>query len=342
MGSFCCPSTREDYEEIEELLRVNNLSIRVLSWNVAAHQPDEQSVKNLLNQKGQREDILVIGLQEIIDINNAKNMLIDDDTPSKWEEIILKELNASKQNEKSKAEYNNSKYTKLSSVRMMGVLLEIYVKNTFEEHIHSVWRNKVGAGLFNIAPNKGGVGIRFNIFNTSICFVCAHLAAHQENTQYRNDNYHKIMNELTFYDDEQMEYIDIDSHDLVFFFGDLNYRLNFEEDELESVYSLIDQQKWDPLLVNDQLLLSMEQKKAFDGFSENEIKFAPTYKYEIGSSEFEKTKKRIPSYCDRILWKLNSQTKHTLDCLRYDSIHSECMSDHKPVVGVFNVKFESY
>merc|ERR1712130_632240 len=122
----------------------------------------------------------------------------------------------------------------------------------------------------------------------------------------------------------------------VFFFGDLNYRLDFGEDELRKVYALVEQQTWNELLANDQLLKAMEGKNAFDGFRENEIKFPPTYKYTLGSSRFCETKKRIPSYCDRILWKSNAK----INCLRYDSIHKECMSDHKPVVGLFKMIFE--
>jgi hypothetical protein len=32
-------------------------------------------------------------------------------------------------------------------------------------------------GLAGIAGNKGGVAIRFDVGNRSVCFICAHMAA---------------------------------------------------------------------------------------------------------------------------------------------------------------------
>lgn len=40
--------------------------------------------------------------------------------------------------------------------------------------------------------NKGGVGIRFDVNNSSLCFICSHLAAHRENVAARNADYHKL------------------------------------------------------------------------------------------------------------------------------------------------------
>lgn len=60
------------------------------------------------------------------------------------------------------------------------------------------------------------------------------------------------------------------------------------------------------ILQYDQLRKQQRESKAFVGFKEGNIGFVPSYKYDIGtvgvwdSSE----KARIPSWCDRVLWKV--------------------------------------
>ncbi|KAF2404186.1 DNase I-like protein [Trichodelitschia bisporula] len=60
------------------------------------------------------------------------------------------------------------------------------------------------------------------------------------------------------------------------------------------------------LLPHDELHQQMRARKAFhDGWSEGEIKFPPTYKYDVGKvAVFDSSdKKRSPSWCDRILYR---------------------------------------
>ena len=56
----------------------------------------------------------------------------------------------------------------------------------------------VKTGLGGAAGNKGGVAIRFLINSTSVCFVCAHLAAGQSQIKDRNEDYAEISKKLAF------------------------------------------------------------------------------------------------------------------------------------------------
>ena len=42
--------------------------------------------------------------------------------------------------------------------------------------------------------NKGGAGILMRINDSTMCFVCVHMAAHRENVAERNADYHKYAN----------------------------------------------------------------------------------------------------------------------------------------------------
>lgn len=55
--------------------------------------------------------------------------------------------------------------------------------------------------------NKGGVGVRFELNETSMCFVNCHLAAHVEEFQRRNQDFHQIFNRLGFYMNDGIKYI---------------------------------------------------------------------------------------------------------------------------------------
>ncbi len=52
------------------------------------------------------------------------------------------------------------------------------------------------AGIGNVVKNKGGVATGLWIYNTSMCFITAHLAAHQKNTKDRNANTQRIFENL--------------------------------------------------------------------------------------------------------------------------------------------------
>jgi hypothetical protein len=56
----------------------------------------------------------------------------------------------------------------------------------------------VKTGLGGAAGNKGGVGIRFLLHSTSMCFVCAHLAAGQSQENDRNSDYAEITRKMAF------------------------------------------------------------------------------------------------------------------------------------------------
>ncbi|XP_015947171.1 type I inositol polyphosphate 5-phosphatase 12 isoform X1 [Arachis duranensis] len=137
--------------------------------------------------------------------------------------------------------------------------------------------------------------------------------------------------------------------DMVVFFGDFNYRLfGISYDEARDFVS---QRCFDWLREKDQLRAEMKAGKVFQGMREGIIKFPPTYKFErhqpgLGGYDSGE-KKRIPAWCDRIIYRdtrSSTQAECNLDCpvvssiLLYDAVMDVTDSDHKPVRCKINVR----
>ncbi|KAL8874296.1 MAG: hypothetical protein Q9174_000336 [Haloplaca sp. 1 TL-2023] len=93
------------------------------------------------------------------------------------------------------------------------------------------------------------------------------------------------------------------------------------------------------LLERDQLLVSRRKNPAFGlkSFVECPINFNPTYKYDVGSDQYDSSEKnRAPAWCDRILYRGTGKIKQ-LDYQRHDIR----VSDHRPVTATFKLRVKS-
>ena len=226
-----------------------NVNIFIGTWNVNAKEPKDDITSWLIDPDNKfNADIYVLGFQEIVDLN-AANLWIENTANEGWEQQIEETL---------KASIPKHQYVKIESRTMVGILLCVYVKSTLRPFVRNVMTEKVGVGVFGTAGNKGGVGIRMQVYDSDICFICAHLAAHKNNVQGRNQDYLKIIENTKFSssgksrhehknnndeqqqhqqqqqqqamdndaneDDEEELLSVISHHDMVFWLGDLNYR----------------------------------------------------------------------------------------------------------------------
>lgn len=91
------------------------------------------------------------------------------------------------------------------------------------------------------------------------------------------------------------------------------------------------------LLAQDQLRQEQARNKALHHLREGEITFPPTYKYKPGSRD-ELSSKRVPGWCDRVLYASAAATAAAaaapggeVKVLSYRSVMEFTRSDHKPV-----------
>lgn len=73
-----------------------------------------------------------------------------------------------------------------------------------------------------MAANKGGIGLRMQVDDTTLAFVTAHFAAGQSQVDDRVNDYHTITSGLKFKGKNLLD------HDNVFWFGDFNFRIDGE------------------------------------------------------------------------------------------------------------------
>ncbi|KAL8759779.1 MAG: hypothetical protein Q9199_000503 [Rusavskia elegans] len=269
-----------------------------------------------LGAQNRQPDIVAVGFQEMVELSPQQIMSTDPSRRQVWEQAVKLTINNQMNNPKQE------EYVLLRSGQLVGAALVVFVKSSALKKIKNVEGSVKKTGMSGMAGNKGAVAIRMDYANTRICLVTAHLAAGFANYEERNRDYRTISHGLRFQRNRS-----IDDHDTVIWLGDFNYRIGLSDDK---VRRLIQAGDLGTLYQNDQLNLQMVAGHAFPFYSESQITFMPTYKYDNGTDEYDTSEKaRIPAWCDRILRKGNNlkQSEYATAPLRF--------SDHRPVYATF-------
>ena len=143
--------------------------------------------------------------------------------------------------------------------------------------------------------------------------------------------------------------IELDDHDNIFWFGDLNYRI--DNLSLNDTIRMINANALDELIKYDQLTNERRIGRVFELYNEGKVRFSPTYKYQLKSGLYEKQaqikqngqtpendavgKTKLPSWTDRVLWK-----SEKCELLQYSCVNTITISDHKPVYALFVTQYK--
>ena len=385
----CCPNDPLDYYELDDKNAESKkkLSLCILTWDVGGNSPTDE-IAPLLKLDGitqHQPDIYVIGLQDTAtktqSLFGSKNKKFN-----KWESKIEEILNTNTENNP----VMKHKYVTLESLRIFGMLSLVLVSNHKKElfsetsnGISNIVTSKVATGLLNNIGHKGAVGVHFRLFNKCFNFINVHFNSHQGNDssslKSKIDDYNKVMRKLRIFDENEEPndassqqntppmILDDGEHnpdnkDIIFVFGDLNYRSNLDleniaqsrasgresvsyqdfSQDFDTIVDYMNANNFVKLSKIDELKFEMKNKNVFVGFNEERIRFPPTYKYKTGKIDHLNDKK-LPSYCDRILWKVSNtiqqENKVRVKCHKYVSAMEQVVSDHKPVVALFTIDY---
>jgi inositol polyphosphate 5-phosphatase INPP5B/F len=353
----------------KDFTKMTTLSIWAGTWNVNGKKPSVDIREWLLpagSSLKRAADVFLIGLQEVQPLSGMSAVTTDPARGTVWKGGIERALDSP------------NTYVTIAARQLVGILLVVLVKRTHEPFVRDLMITDAGTGFLGSGGNKGGVACRFALYDKTIACVSCHFAAHEQNTERRNQDFHDVVRKAIFRrepgaksDPSPFSYLEYDrtsreaagnvahpmsilDHDAVFWTGDLNYRIQLPVDH---ALEFIQRRKWEELLKHDQLLNAMSNGEVFQGFEEGLLNFAPTYKFERQQNEYEKDKedglvKRTPSWTDRVLWrdrvrssprssaglKSLSGLQGGVKLRRYER-HEVLSSDHRPVNAVFTMEF---
>ncbi|XP_056141435.1 inositol polyphosphate 5-phosphatase K [Lampris incognitus] len=324
--------------------------LHVVTWNVATAEPPAD-VNSLLQLDVQPPtDLYVIGLQEVnaTPLRYISDLIVEDS----WSHLLMDTLAP-------------RDFVKVTSVRMQGLLLLVFAKRMHVPFIRDIQTTYTPTGIFGYWGNKGGVSVRFSFYGHMVCFLNCHLAAHMNYALQRVDEFEYILDVQDFDISNTPHVLD---HKLVFWFGDLNFRI--ADHGMHFLRSSIENERFNLLWQKDQLMMMKKKEPFLQEFEEGPLRFKPTYKFDRNSDTYDTSaprtwfgfngKKRKPAWTDRILWRVkpksppssdddderaststnDGQEEYPITVTQdnYTSDMSYGVSDHKPVIATFSLE----
>ncbi|KAH9513601.1 Phosphatidylinositol 4,5-bisphosphate 5-phosphatase A [Bulinus truncatus] len=290
---------------------VTLVRIYLVTYNVNGKPPPSDFTDLLQLSKSPLPEIYVVGLQEM--------------GPHNWEGALMSALKP-------------FDYVKVKSRQLIGIMTVLFIHRSCLPHVTSIESELTKTGLGGLYGNKGSASIRMDFMGMNIIIVNCHLAAHMENVAERLNNIDQILSSQRFRDPDSDNILD---HDYIFWMGDLNFRI--EETTYEGALELIEKKNFKKLIQNDQLHIAIQEGLIFEFFNEGKISFPPTYKFDPGTDKYDTSaKKRVPAYCDRILYFFHDTAYGNLKLQasleEYRCHPSYKSSDHKPVSAIISFK----
>jgi len=302
-------STRPSELELASILGpAREMTVFVATWNLNLStdiDPDMLTRFLVERNKNAKCDVYALGAQEI-----PVEGIVE------WEVMLQRCL--------------GRRYILLHAVRFGTLHLALFVRSQLQTYCSTVDWGVLSVRALSTIKTKGVAACTVQIFGTKFAFLTSHLTAGEgeKNLANRILNYRTIREKLRLRRSKAIEKklgsdmpkkynFNIEEFDTVFWFGDLNFRI-------------------DPSNGQDQLAECMERGLCFEDFDEQKICFMPTYKFNPNSRIYDTSRTlRQPSFTDRILSRCRGSTCRGVF---YDSFNELTHSDHRPVSAIYQVQ----
>ncbi|CAM9520866.1 unnamed protein product, partial [Discosporangium mesarthrocarpum] len=187
-----------------QTVKSETLDIRMFcgTWNVAGIMLDDGSkISEWLNvelgeEDGPQErppDLFAVGFQEVVELNPqtvVMDSLLDIESKANslaWFTLVYTYLNQYGQR-------HGVRYSMVAEQRLLGTYLIVLATDELSPKISGIQGGVVPTGIAGRLGNKGAVAVRVHVArSTTVCIVCAHMAAFRENVEARNEEYRTIM-----------------------------------------------------------------------------------------------------------------------------------------------------
>ncbi|NXY87852.1 INP5E phosphatase, partial [Alcedo cyanopectus] len=319
-GSLLASGALLGAEELSRYFPDRSVGIFVATWNMQGQKELPVNLDDFLlpTDPDYAQDMYVIGVQE--------------GCPDRREwEIRLQET-------------LGPHYVMLYSAAHGVLYMSVFIRRDLIWFCSEVEYATVTTRIVSQIKTKGALGICFTFFGTSFLFITSHFTSGDSKVNERKLDYNKTIQALTLPKNvpDTNPYRSCSSDvttrfDEVFWFGDFNFRLNKDRETVDSILNQNPAADVSKLLAYDQLTSEMSRGSIFKGFQEADIRFRPSYKFDIGKDSYDTTsKQRTPSYTDRVVYR--SRYRDDIHAVKYSSCPGIKTSDHRPVFALFRVK----
>lgn len=165
---------------------------------------------------------------------------------AEWEKLLKESIEALYSTEDP-----NEQFYWVIAKSMVGCFIGLFMKKRLlTERFKELKTTKIKTGLGGSTGNKGAVILRFKLDDTTIALVNCHLQSGNNKGSLRTDEINNIFDNAFKNEPDGKKY-QLYQHDMIYLFGDLNYRITLPNDTVRAACKRRD---WEYLKQHDEMI----------------------------------------------------------------------------------------